>query len=176
MKGQVFIAGAFMMAVLLVIFSITLGKGITAVETPYEKYVLDNAEVEYAYSLETGNVKIFNDYVMSDDLKAFYVEVRRTDSGFDAIMGNYFDFEVNVRINATNTDPVRFEESVDARTQLIAVFDSSGDSDISIEYTILGKTHNEKIIMLSSDEKKLFYHITLQDSELSITRRNVIDG
>ena len=92
MKGQVFIAGAFMMAVLLVIFSITLGKGIAAVEIPHEWYVIDNAESEYAYSLEIGNLKIFSDYVMKDDLKAFYLEIRRTDSGFDVIIGNYFDF------------------------------------------------------------------------------------
>lgn len=176
MKGQVFIAGAFMMAVLLVIFSITLGKGVSIVEIPHEKYVLDNAAAEYAYSLETGNLEIFSDYVINDGLKAFYVEIKRTDSGFDAIIGNYFDFEINVKINATNADPVRFQESVDARSQRIAVFESSGDSEISVEYIFLGHAYNEKIIMLSSDENKLFYHITLENNGLSLTRRNVIVG
>ncbi len=192
-KGQMFVIGAILIVIGLIMLKNLLGIYSTAEEKRYQESIiidkqLRNVKDEYKYIVATAAVQAdanasgisylsnFSNFIRNDfDSKIVYMFVyaNGTTQRFSITVGNFIDDKINVTVNATNSNPAGYlYGNMNDKTNLTREFNATINGTINVTLTYIYRSGNftERIPVNVSTRNLAagFFDISLEDSSLYI--------
>ncbi len=192
-KGQMFVIGAILILIGLIVLKNLLGVYSTAEEKRYQESVildkhLRNVRDEYKYIIATASMQNdanasgisylsnFSSLIRNDmDSKIVYMFIfaNGTTQKFSVNVGNFVNDKINVTVNATNSNPNGYVYGgMDDKTNLTREFNATINGTINVTLKYLHRNINfTETVPMNVSTKNLaagFFDITLVGSDIYV--------
>ncbi|MBI5347019.1 MAG: hypothetical protein HZB66_00215 [Candidatus Aenigmarchaeota archaeon] len=194
MKGQVFLIGA-----IIILIAIVLLKNLYSIyDTLEEKRWVESGDIEkkikniireYGYSAgiatvqKSVNAEYLNElsvFLGNDtDIESLYIFAYANGTRYDVTVGNFLGERINATVNATNSTPASYAFGVlEDKTNLTASFVSgiNGSITLTLSYTAENKIVNENIILaIANNSMVSFFDVKLKENDLWLRSKDVFN-
>ena len=179
-KGQVFIAGAAVLIVMLSLFRTSFID--VGVESPTFDLLLDNIEREYRHTAvlsAEADDDLLDDLSnwlrdKRDDFQSLYMFVQSDNGQFDLTVGNYLRGTILIDITGTGFAPTISSTPIPDKSSQTFTFSGTGTATVNLEYTLGTTMFKESITFDISKQFVTFYDLGLNLPDGNVRRKDVI--
>lgn len=182
MKGQIFVAGAALIIVLLALIANSMPAASAMPNILSITSQLGNLAEEYRYAAslsaidKTNHANEFTEY-LSEQIQGFdavYALVLPQSGGYTLEIGNFLKNPTTVIVTATNSNPGTVSASIDDKSSNKFTFTAAGSVELTINYMLQNKFYNQTISFTADESQTiLWFDIGIQTSENNIRQSDV---
>lgn len=178
-KGQIFVAGAAVLVVLLALFRLAASD--TGFETPTTRFAMDNLEAEYRHAAalsakqDEDLLSGFSAWLRqeSDTFDAYHMLIRPAAGGFAVDIGNYLRSQVNINITVSGATPTEAILALADKSVQSVGFTGGGTITLTVRYATPSRSAVETFTFAAGQRTLAFYDIGIRDAKGETRRRDI---